>query len=90
MTDFKPTLVDQPIEQQYRAKMNELAHFLDEYFNGDVKGRTRKTGFVLMTFAFGDQGRCNYISNAERKDVVVLLKEQLRRFEGAPDVEGHA
>lgn len=33
---------------------------------------------------------CNYISNAVRDDVVVLLKEQLARFEGSPDVTGHA
>jgi hypothetical protein len=34
--------------------------------------------------------RCNYISNASREDVVVLLKEQLARFEGQPEIEGRA
>jgi hypothetical protein len=34
--------------------------------------------------------RCNYISNGRREDVVVLLKEQLARFEGSPDVTGRA
>jgi hypothetical protein len=35
-----------------------------------------------MVFPFDDKsGRCNYISNAERPDVVRLLKEQLRHFE---------
>jgi hypothetical protein len=79
-----------PIEQKYRATMKALAGFIDGFFNGPAKGRPRKTGFVLLTFDFGDSRRCNYISNARREDVVVLLREQLRRFEGSPDAEGHA
>lgn len=85
-------LGDQPIEPHYREQMNSMAQYLDRFFNGpavDAPGG-RKTGFVLMTFAFGEQGRCNYISNANREDIVILLKEQIRRFEGAPDVTGHA
>lgn len=88
--NVRQTLGDQPIEKQYRETMNELAQFLDGYFNGLAKDHDRKTGFVLLTFAFGDKGRCNYISNGRREDVVVLLKEQLARFEGSPDVTGHA
>jgi hypothetical protein len=87
---IKHTLGDKPIEQQYRDVMNDLAKFIDAAFNGPVKGHNRKTGFILMTFAFGGEGRCNYISNARREDVVVALKEQLARFEGSPDVPGHA
>ena len=84
-------LGDQPIEPQYRERMNELARLLDVYFNGEDKGTDRKVGFCLMMFNFGDgPGRANYISNANRADVVTLLREQLRRFEGAPDVTGTA
>jgi hypothetical protein len=84
-------LGDAPIEDAYRQKMNELAAFLDRYFNGEATRGQRKTGFVLMVFDFGEGGgRANYISNANRSDVVTLLKEQLRRFEGAPDMTGHA
>lgn len=85
-------LGDEPIEEAYRDEMQTLAHALDEYFNGEVRGTDRKTGFVLMVFPFGDEaGRCNYISNgSDRRDVVVLMKEMIRRFEGAPDVTGHA
>ena len=32
----------------------------------------------------------NYISNADRADVVTLLKEQLARFEGQPEMKGSA
>jgi hypothetical protein len=77
-------LGDAPIEDKYRRKMNALAKTLDEWFNGNAKGKDRKVGFCLMLWEFGDQpGRCNYISNAtNRAEVVTLLKEQLARFEG--------
>jgi hypothetical protein len=54
--------------------------------------RKREVGFVLLVFEFGEKkGRCNYISNgADRKDIVTLFREQIKRFEGAPDVEGRA
>ena len=38
----------------------------------------------------GRLSRCNYISNASREDVIVLLKEQLARFEGQAEVSGTA
>lgn len=86
------TLGDAPIEEAHREQMNALAHAIDELFNGDVKGADRKTGFVLLVFPFGaHDGRCNYISNgADRKDIVTMMKEQIKRFEGQPDMEGRA
>jgi hypothetical protein len=91
MTD-RPGLGDAPIEPRYREKMNALARVLDEFFNGEAKGADRKVGFVLLVFPFGaEDGRCNYISNgADRRDIVTMLKEQIKRFEGQPDMEGHA
>jgi hypothetical protein len=84
-------LGDAPIEPDYIEKMNALAHALDDLFNGDLKGHDRKVGFCVMVFNFGDgPGRANYISNANRQDVVTLLKEQIKRFEGQPDLTGHA
>lgn len=87
-------LGDGPIQQKYRAKMNAVAQVLDEMFNGDAKGADRKTGFCLMVYPFGEAGekdRCNYISNgADRRDVVVLMKEMIRRFEGQPEATGRA
>jgi len=77
----KYNLGDAPIEPKYIEKMNDLARFLDRTFNGDLRGHKRKNGFVLMVFPFGDEGRCNYISNGNRADVVTLLKEQIARFE---------
>lgn len=71
--------------------MNALAQGLDKVFNGDAKGKDRKTGFILICFSFDDDaGRTNYISNADRDSVVAMLKHQIARFEGQPDVEGNA
>lgn len=84
-------LGDTPIEPKFLKMMNETAKALDELFNGDKKGKDRKTGFVLLVFPFeGREGRANYISNAERSDVLTLLKEQLARFEGQPEIMGKA
>lgn len=72
-----------PIQNQYRALMNVIAHGLNEAFNGEKKGNNRETGFVLLVFPFGDAdgSRCNFISNgADRRDVVTLMKEMIARF----------
>jgi hypothetical protein len=85
-------LGDAPIEAEYREQMVATAQALDEYFNGQAKGPNRKVGFVLLVFPYGEgEGRCNYISNgADRRDIVTMLKEQIKRFEGQPEVSGTA
>lgn len=93
-------LGDGPIESAYRMQMNALAAALDEIFNGEeaiprARGDEdkRKTGFVLLIYPFGEveSGRCNFISNAaDRRDIVVLFKEMIARFEGQPEIKGHA
>lgn len=85
-------LGDAPIEEDYREKMNVIARTLDDFLNSGDKGEARKTGFVLLVFPFGSQdGRCNYISNgADRRDIVTMMKEQIARFEGQPQMKGNA
>ena len=85
-------LGDAPIEARHHEQMNFIARALDEAFNGEAKGAARETGFVLLVFPFGAKdGRCNYISNgADRRDIVVMLKEQIARFEGQAEVSGRA
>jgi hypothetical protein len=76
----KGGLGDAPIDSKHYRMMNTLASVLDETFNEDLK--KKHTGFILMVFPFDNhEGRCNYISNAQRADVVELLKEQIKRFE---------
>lgn len=81
-----------PIQQAYRDRMRALADVLDDQFNGPRRGAARKVGFVLLVFPFGsdpkDGHRTNYISNAPREDVLLMLKEQVRYFEGMPDNQG--
>ena len=84
-------LGDAPIEPQYIETMNALARGIDEIFNGEAKGADREVGFVLLVFNFGDEGRCNFISNgADRKDIVTLFREMIARFEGQPEMKGTA
>jgi hypothetical protein len=72
--------------------MTAVAQALDKAFNGQVGGPGRETGFVLMVFPFGSRdGRCNYISNgADRRDIIVLMKEMIARFEGQAEMGGKA
>lgn len=85
-------LGDAPIEPAYREQMNSVARALDSAFNGEATGKERKVGFVLLVFPFeGHDGRANYISNgAARRDIVTLFKEQIKRFEGQPEISGRA
>lgn len=86
MTTDQTAIGDAPIEHQYRDLMNGLAEGIDEILNGERRGKERKTGFVLLVFNFGDGPgrRANYISNAERDDVLDLLRQQIKRFEAQP------
>ena len=82
-------LGDGPIHPEYREMMNRVARAIDTAFNGSGE---KALGFVLLTFPFGStDGRCNFISNgADRKDIVVLFKEMIARFEGQPEQRGSA
>lgn len=85
------TLGSGPIDPEYLEMMKDLARLIDYGFNGDAK--PKKTGFILLVFPFNEGGRCNYLSNADRADVVTMLKEQLSYFEGMSDKHaegGHA
>lgn len=80
----------EPIDAAFREQMNTLARSLDKALNGDKRGKDRATGFVLLTFPFGAEegARTNYISNADRRDIIVSLKEIVARFEGQPEIKG--
>ena len=76
---------EQPIEPAFRALMAALADGTDRILNGDPPPPPRrwkkKNGFVLLAFEFGRTagGRVNYISNADRRDMVDALKAFLLR-----------
>jgi hypothetical protein len=92
MTNKPERLGDAPLEPQYREQMVAVAQTLDKFFNGKAGGPDRSTGFILLVFPFNDhEGRCNFISNgADRRDVVVMMREMIARFEGQPEMKGTA
>lgn len=63
-----------PIEQKYHDHMNAVMKALCGLFPG--------SGVALLVFAFGDAKRMNFISNAERADMIAAMKEFIARNEG--------
>lgn len=56
--------------------LEAVARGLDRFFNGSLKQGEKATGFVLLTFPYGQQGKTNYISNgANREDIKILFRE---------------
>lgn len=72
-----------PIPPDFRETLNALAEVLDDYFNPSLPGlpRQRKVGFFLTCFNFDDQGRFNYISNADKLDVKRMMLDIAARIE---------
>lgn len=62
--------------------LQDAALSIDLWLN--PKAGVRQNGFVLLVFPFDHPAgaRTNYVSNAERADMIVALKEILARFEG--------
>jgi hypothetical protein len=99
MSEQPERLGDAPIEEKYVNQMKTVALVLDELFNPEtfaphargIDPAERKVGFVLLVFSYGDEeGRANYISNgADRRDIIALFREQIKRFEGQPEMKGH-
>jgi hypothetical protein len=76
------------IENKWLKFMNSVGRALDEALN--QKKKPKQWGFFLAIFPFDSgPGRFNYLSNADRKDIIALMKEMTAKFEGQPDVEGH-
>lgn len=76
-------MIRAPIKPEYIAQMNDLAVMIDRVFNGDLRGKQRKTGFVMLVFPYNKASNgCNYISNgAGRNDMVTLFKGMIERIE---------
>ncbi len=73
-----------PLEPAMHDLMQGIATGLDSILNDEGKPKT--VGWLLMTFRMGDEsGRCNYVANVNRQDVIALLREQLAYFEGMPE-----
>lgn len=75
-------MADAPIQAQYREMLNGLASGIDDVLNGET--RPKKIGFALFMFEFGhvEANRVNYISNADRTEMLTAVREWLARAEG--------
>lgn len=71
----------QDVQKEYLESMREVARLVDKIFNPDGK---KKIGFVLLAFPFGEKpdARMNYMSNGNRADVLLSMKEFIGRAEG--------
>jgi hypothetical protein len=72
------------------AIMQTMASTIDGFLNG--KQQPKRLGFVIMVFPFDapEGARTNYVSNADREDMIVALKEVVARFEGRRQEGGNA
>lgn len=65
---------DSKIQREYREKMNVLAELLDEYFNEPNQPKTTAFALLIAPFGADPNGRVNYISNAERADMLKMMR----------------
>lgn len=73
---------DAKIQQEIEQALKDLASAIQytiEYGFG-------KMGFALIVFEFGKPGISNYISNAERKDMIKALREMADKLEKHQDI----
>lgn len=74
-----------PIQKEQEENMKVIGRGLDDILNGENCPRDKKKwGFAFLVFPFGEapEGRINYLSNAEREDMLVSMKEFIARAEG--------
>jgi hypothetical protein len=70
-----------PVKMRYlEARAREIAKRLDGALNQSVTGAPKQYGFALPLFSFRGS-ELAWISNAEREDMIRLMKELLARWE---------
>lgn len=68
-----------PIEPAVAKVMNDIGRLI----GSAIKQRGGNYGFALLMFGFGPEaGRMNYISNAQRTEMLTAMKEFIARAEG--------
>jgi hypothetical protein len=73
-----------PVQLEFRRAFKDLATQLDVILNGEKSVRNQdvpKIGFALFMFKFGEEHSTtvNYISNADRDDIIYTLETWLAR-----------
>lgn len=77
------TIGDGPVQPEIFQHLQAVAMTINDFINGEnTPPESYKWAFVVMMAPFGSAlGRCNYISNAQRMDVIRMLRDQLAHFE---------
>ena len=65
------------IEGNLKVVMQRVAEAIEKALEED------NMGFALLVFDFGPGGRMNFISNANRRDMVKAMKELIENLEKA-------
>jgi len=60
--------------------VKSIARAIDERLNDGKQGTEREFGFVLLLFPFKG-GTGHYITNANKADMITVLRHQLEYFE---------
>ena len=76
----KPQLkyIDDPIRPELQELMRDIAGILD----GAISQHMSNQGFALLIFDLGEGGTMNYISNAQRDDMVKAMQEFIEKQGG--------
>ena len=75
-------MMEGAIDDRYLGAMNRVTETLDRHFNAFCG--EKRVGFVLLIAEFDqiNAGRVHYISNANRSDMIAMMKEFIARAEG--------
>jgi hypothetical protein len=74
--------MEQPVDEEYREMLKQVAQALDEFFNRDMNNKTVAFTLLIAPFGKAEGGRVNYVSNADRRDNIQLMEELLARWKG--------
>lgn len=62
------------VEEKVKGKMQTIARKVKEEL-------PKNWGFIVLTFEFGEKGQLVYVSDADRKDVIEVMKEFIEKTE---------
>lgn len=74
-------------QNKHEQELNEITKLLGKSLGEELGDLTTgpPLGFMLMVFDFGEGGFLSYVSNAQRADMVKVLREQADRLEAKMD-----
>jgi hypothetical protein len=73
-------------KEQEHLTADEISEILYNAIQQYFKDLGINTGFALLTFYPGGPGTCNYISNVNRDDMILALRETADKMEKRQDI----